>query len=205
MIRRPPRSTLFPYTTLFRSGQAAADGPAVDDGDGGHGDALHGVDHALHECFVGNALLPVMEVLEVGDVRARDEGFAARTAQHHAADGRVGLAALQGREQCLVHGHAHGVVAFGAVDEDLGRAPGVNGQRHGFMQGRAHAAAFSAWSSAMISALCSPSSGGWRRPCWGVPSILTGKPMFLTLPSMGWSISMHMPRCWPCSPSKACG
>src|SRR2546430_2924550 len=26
MIRRPPRSTLFPYTTLFRSGQLAADG-----------------------------------------------------------------------------------------------------------------------------------------------------------------------------------
>src|ERR1039457_7625771 len=25
MIRRPPRSTLFPYTTLFRSVQAAAD------------------------------------------------------------------------------------------------------------------------------------------------------------------------------------
>src|SRR2546426_1712735 len=24
MIRRPPRSTLFPYTTLFRSGQCAA-------------------------------------------------------------------------------------------------------------------------------------------------------------------------------------
>ena len=24
MIRRPPRSTLFPYTTLFRSGKAAA-------------------------------------------------------------------------------------------------------------------------------------------------------------------------------------
>src|SRR3989454_2083198 len=30
MIRRPPRSTLFPYTTLFRSlaGQGAAAGPA---------------------------------------------------------------------------------------------------------------------------------------------------------------------------------
>src|SRR3712207_8067542 len=26
MIRRPPRSTLFPYTTLFRSGQAAGGG-----------------------------------------------------------------------------------------------------------------------------------------------------------------------------------
>src|SRR5260370_32033036 len=32
MIRRPPRSTLFPYTTLFRSchGPAAARGPAGD-------------------------------------------------------------------------------------------------------------------------------------------------------------------------------
>src|SRR2546428_10187547 len=29
MIRRPPRSTLFPYTTLFRS----VDGPLLDDGD----------------------------------------------------------------------------------------------------------------------------------------------------------------------------
>src|SRR2546430_10804045 len=28
MIRRPPRSTLFPYTTLFRSGQAAGHAPA---------------------------------------------------------------------------------------------------------------------------------------------------------------------------------
>src|SRR3712207_8984013 len=32
MIRRPPRSTLFPYTTLFRSGIAgvACDNPGVD-------------------------------------------------------------------------------------------------------------------------------------------------------------------------------
>src|SRR3989442_7200730 len=28
MIRRPPRSTLFPYTTLFRSAAAAASAPA---------------------------------------------------------------------------------------------------------------------------------------------------------------------------------
>src|SRR5256885_11398599 len=31
MIRRPPRSTLFPYTTLFRSGGAAAKGGDVND------------------------------------------------------------------------------------------------------------------------------------------------------------------------------
>src|SRR3712207_8618552 len=29
MIRRPPRSTLFPYTTLFRSHQVSAPSPAV--------------------------------------------------------------------------------------------------------------------------------------------------------------------------------
>src|SRR3712207_7160404 len=32
MIRRPPRSTLFPYTTLFRSGGGGSGG-----GEGGHG------------------------------------------------------------------------------------------------------------------------------------------------------------------------
>src|SRR2546422_5927113 len=39
MIRRPPRSTLFPYTTLFRSHDASDDDRAGrgagDDGDGG--------------------------------------------------------------------------------------------------------------------------------------------------------------------------
>src|SRR2546426_11151456 len=38
MIRRPPRSTLFPYTTLFRSGHAAAAGAGVEAALGaGHG------------------------------------------------------------------------------------------------------------------------------------------------------------------------
>src|SRR3712207_8795396 len=36
MIRRPPRSTLFPYTTLFRSGRAGVDGAAEDAGEGQH-------------------------------------------------------------------------------------------------------------------------------------------------------------------------
>src|SRR5690554_7262004 len=29
MLRRPPRSTLFPYTTLFRSAEGAAPGPGT--------------------------------------------------------------------------------------------------------------------------------------------------------------------------------
>src|SRR2546427_9719141 len=35
MIRRPPRSTLFPYTTLFRSDHAGLHGRAVTKVDGG--------------------------------------------------------------------------------------------------------------------------------------------------------------------------
>src|SRR2546430_14356942 len=34
MIRRPPRSTLFPYTTLFRSGEDAAPGGVGQRGEG---------------------------------------------------------------------------------------------------------------------------------------------------------------------------
>src|SRR3712207_7904470 len=37
MIRRPPRSTLFPYTTLFRSGVDVAVGDGVGDRLGGAG------------------------------------------------------------------------------------------------------------------------------------------------------------------------
>src|SRR5256885_7242810 len=40
MIRRPPRSTLFPYTTLFRSGVAPGGGHRL----GRHHDAAGGVD-----------------------------------------------------------------------------------------------------------------------------------------------------------------
>src|SRR5206468_8889751 len=38
MIRRPPRSTLFPYTTLFRS-EIDLHGPSAVAGHGKHGDA----------------------------------------------------------------------------------------------------------------------------------------------------------------------
>src|SRR3712207_8918774 len=48
MIRRPPRSTLFPYTTLFRSHRALVDARLVEDVDAGlcddvgHGGSLPG-------------------------------------------------------------------------------------------------------------------------------------------------------------------
>src|SRR3712207_7112008 len=75
MIRRPPRSTLFPYTTLFRSGEGAvgprrlAAGLEVDDSLGrldrrrplgllgGHLRSLHGRGAADHTGGPGDRLL----------------------------------------------------------------------------------------------------------------------------------------------------
>src|SRR5260221_7637055 len=45
MIRRPPRSTLFPYTTLFRSVDSVARRLDGTTGDGGGNRGIHG--HAL--------------------------------------------------------------------------------------------------------------------------------------------------------------
>src|SRR5689334_24344219 len=49
MIRRPPRSTLFPYTTLFRSEAHDAAVAAFDALDEGRGAALHRIGAGLVE------------------------------------------------------------------------------------------------------------------------------------------------------------
>src|SRR2546430_17598374 len=97
MIRRPPRSTLFPYTTLFRSNVDRAQGRP------------HAVDprHAL----------PPSE----------EDGVAARCGAGGAAErpgGGPGMARLQHRRQSA-HG-AQGVhrMATPAEASEIGRAPG---------------------------------------------------------------------------------
>src|SRR2546422_7245770 len=60
MIRRPPRSTLFPYTTLFRSAREALDHGAADrrgverGAAGDEYDALEGADRGGVEVHVGD-------------------------------------------------------------------------------------------------------------------------------------------------------
>src|SRR3712207_7612761 len=50
MIRRPPRSTLFPYTTLFRSDVAGVvDGSDQDEGRGRRGEEPHLPEDLVHE------------------------------------------------------------------------------------------------------------------------------------------------------------
>src|SRR3712207_7587283 len=63
MIRRPPRSTLFPYTTLFRSGQRLEHVPVE------HGRVVPADDEAAHEL----RLAGVHGVGAAGDVDDRSE------------------------------------------------------------------------------------------------------------------------------------
>src|SRR5256885_9896474 len=53
MIRRPPRSTLFPYTTLFRSSPSSADTPSREAPHGirvlEENEDVRGAAHGLHE------------------------------------------------------------------------------------------------------------------------------------------------------------
>src|SRR3712207_7324843 len=72
MIRRPPRSTLFPYTTLFRSlrvlPEAEALGGAVDDEVGTHPAAQVGLLRAAHHAHRLGAAVEG----ELGGVGAQD-------------------------------------------------------------------------------------------------------------------------------------
>src|SRR2546429_6001805 len=54
MIRRPPRSTLFPYTTLFRSRRVAAAHVLQDDGVPVAGEILRGQDQVGPQLVVGD-------------------------------------------------------------------------------------------------------------------------------------------------------
>src|SRR5258706_10954534 len=71
MIRRPPRSTLFPYTTLFRSHQAGQVGKFHGD----HALRLEQNLHAFHEAVeVGNLSKDIIAQQQIGNnVLARSE------------------------------------------------------------------------------------------------------------------------------------
>src|SRR3712207_7577368 len=76
MIRRPPRSTLFPYTTLFRSARVVVEAEhvrpadAVEDGDPGLRRRQH-VAVRLHPDLEASPGRPIAEVGDVGEVRDR--------------------------------------------------------------------------------------------------------------------------------------
>src|SRR3712207_7711945 len=92
MIRRPPRSTLFPYTTLFRS--------ADDDGQLGHPGAGDGGDH-LRAVLGDAAGLVVAADHEAGDVlqeQQRDRPLVAQLDEVRALRSEEHTSELQSRQ-----------------------------------------------------------------------------------------------------------
>src|SRR5258708_39457135 len=78
MIRRPPRSTLFPYTTLFRSLDPATEEPLAEVADGTVDDALDAVG-AAHAALPAWAATPPRQRAEI--LRKAFELMTARSEQ----------------------------------------------------------------------------------------------------------------------------
>src|SRR3712207_7147187 len=68
MIRRPPRSTLFPYTTLFRSGRTGANTPYA----------------VLEPVFVAGSTISMATLHNAEDIARKDlrEGDTVRSEEH---------------------------------------------------------------------------------------------------------------------------
>src|SRR3712207_7371398 len=78
MIRRPPRSTLFPYTTLFRSvGQAAGDGVLL-------ADAGPDPEEALRRALVADE--GAVALVHVGGEQLRALGVGAARSEEHTSE-----------------------------------------------------------------------------------------------------------------------
>src|SRR2546422_7173586 len=79
MIRRPPRSTLFPYTTLFRSGRPEE----VDADSGDEMAAGHRLDDAAHLAFESERGLVAGQVDGQHQSRARGDRKSTRLNSSH--------------------------------------------------------------------------------------------------------------------------
>src|SRR3712207_4820989 len=114
MIRRPPRSTLFPYTTLFRSHVVGDDQDLVRDGDRGP--------QVASPCFQPVVLVLVVAAFPPG--RADRGGHQGRLEMDVAAARRAPALPAGALVVAGTHagpgGEPHGVAEDAHVDADLG-------------------------------------------------------------------------------------
>src|SRR2546426_1092447 len=103
MIRRPPRSTLFPYTTLFRSQAGRRRGVRLGDGEG--------LTEARRTVVVGVARGDRLEGVVAGGERAVRRRVGDRAAGH--GDRLIGVAAAAVARAVEAVGH-------GAADDEAG-------------------------------------------------------------------------------------
>src|SRR3712207_7083957 len=82
MIRRPPRSTLFPYTTLFRSADGVGEGDDAGEGEGVAGGAFGGDEVGGDEGFAVTRLDGVKGTHQDEDGDEGDEASGGRSEEH---------------------------------------------------------------------------------------------------------------------------
>ena len=101
-------------------GQAGAHREAVHQRDRRLAHGLQAVEHLVDPGLVDEPVLGGLEVGELADVGAGDEGPAARAAQDHDLHVVVGVDGLAVLDQAVVHREGHRVVGLGAVEGDPG-------------------------------------------------------------------------------------
>src|SRR2546430_17729659 len=121
MIRRPPRSTLFPYTTLFRSGIAAREAVRVAREAHEAGRAPGDVD--LHDAHVRR----------IGDTRQAAGEPLLRARELHRNTARAAVALLTHQHVLVGHERALGVGGEGGAAEHLGLRVLDDEQRYGLL------------------------------------------------------------------------
>src|SRR3712207_8524722 len=136
MIRRPPRSTLFPYTTLFRSPQVEAladrmQRASMNYARGGLGMyAIGGVEMALWDILGIVRGASVCELLG-GPVRPRLRAYASMMRYDSPADVAAACERLVGRGYTLLKLHQTDVEAVEAAREAGGPGAGLRGDTEG--------------------------------------------------------------------------
>src|SRR2546422_6805855 len=102
MIRRPPRSTLFPYTTLFRSRAGRAAGVVAQQLDGAA--LLEGADRGARLRLLGEAI----HDLDAGEVALVDGAVVGLASERLLVDAALGVAVEQTAVPRLQLEHAAG-------------------------------------------------------------------------------------------------
>src|SRR5688572_32658190 len=82
MIRRPPRSTLFPYTTLFRSVRSSPEAVGLDV-DGDHGKKQQEEDGSAQATFAEALCSPVFRVVALATSIRSEEHTSELQSQSH--------------------------------------------------------------------------------------------------------------------------
>src|SRR2546426_8327157 len=83
MIRRPPRSTLFPYTTLFRSSPAGWSRPSITSRPVGFSDLRELVAHLERRGRLRRVTAPVSRDLEITEIVDRVDRKSTRLNSSH--------------------------------------------------------------------------------------------------------------------------